>query len=143
MPVMNPDLNFKNCCEEAFEFYRSVFGGEFAMLMRMGDTDMGMPVPDSAKNLVMHVALPIGNNVLMGSDAPDDFCPTPLTAGNNFSVAISAESREEADRIYAGLSAGGNQAMPMQVMFWGAYWGMLTDKFGINWMVDHSETHAS
>jgi len=139
MPKMNPYLNFKDSCEEAFEFYRSVFGGEFMMLMRMGDTDMGMPVPDEAKNLIMHVSLPIGDNILMGSDAPDGLCPTPLTAGNNFSVSISAESREDADRIYNGLSADGTSAMPMQEMFWGSYWGMLTDKFGINWMVEHSE----
>ena len=139
MPKMNPYLNFKDSCEEAFEFYRSVFGGEFMMVMRMGDTDMGMPVPDEAKNLIMHVSLPIGDNILMGSDAPDGVCPTPLTAGNNFSVSISAESREDADRIYNGLSADGTSAMPMQEMFWGSYWGMLTDKFGINWMVEHSE----
>ncbi|KXK04187.1 MAG: glyoxalase/bleomycin resistance protein/dioxygenase [Acidobacteria bacterium OLB17] len=139
MPAMNPYLNFKDSCEEAFEFYRSVFGGEFMTLMRMGDADMGMPVPDHAKNLIMHVSLPIGNNVLMGSDAPDDFCPTPLQAGNNFSISISAESRDDADRIYNALSEGGTQVMPMQDMFWGAYWGMLTDKFGINWMVDHSD----
>lgn len=139
MPKMNPYLNFKDSCEEAFEFYRSVFGGEFMMVMRMGDTDMGMPVPDEAKNLIMHVSLPIGDNILMGSDAPDGLCPTPLTAGNNFSVSISAESREDADRIYNGLSADGTSAMPMQEMFWGSYWGMLTDKFGINWMVEHSE----
>ena len=139
MPKMNPYLNFKDSCEEAFEFYRSVFGGEFMMMMRMGDTDMGMPVPDEAKNLIMHVSLPIGDNILMGSDAPDGVCPTPLTAGNNFSVSISAESREDADRIYNGLSADGTSAMPMQEMFWGSYWGMLTDKFGINWMVEHSE----
>lgn len=139
MPKMNPYLNFKDSCEEAFEFYRSVFGGEFMMMMRMGDTDMGMPVPDEAKNLIMHVSLPIGDNILMGSDAPDGLCPTPLTAGNNFSVSISAESREDADRIYNGLSADGTSAMPMQEMFWGSYWGMLTDKFGINWMVEHSE----
>jgi PhnB protein len=142
MPKMNPYLNFKNNCEEAFEHYRSVFGGDFLMLMRMGETDMGMPVPDSAKNLIMHIALPIGDNVLMGSDAPDDMCPEPMKFGNNFSVAISADSREEADRLYAALSEGGNQAVPMQVMFWGAYWGMLTDRFGINWMIDHSDHSA-
>lgn len=139
MPKMNPYLNFKDSCEEAFEFYRSVFGGEFMMMMRMGDTDMGMPVPDEAKNLIMHVSLPIGDNILMGSDAPDGLCPTPLTAGNNFSVSISADSREDADRIYNGLSADGTSVMPMQEMFWGSYWGMLNDKFGINWMVEHSE----
>ncbi len=138
MPQMNPYLNFKDSCEEAFEFYRSVFGGEFMTLMRMGDTDMGMPVPDHAKNLIMHVSLPIGGNVLMGSDAPEGVCPFPLVAGNNFSVSISAESREEADRIFGGLSTGGNPSMPMQEMFWGSYWGMLTDKFGINWMVEHN-----
>jgi len=108
--------------------------------MRMGDTDMGMPVPEEAKNLILHISLPIGVNILMGSDAPDGVCPLPLVAGNNFSISISAESREEADRIFGGLSTGGNPSMPMGVMFWGSYWGMLTDKFGVNWMVEHQES---
>jgi PhnB protein len=139
MAAINPYLTFKNNCEEAFEFYRSVFGGEFhgPGIMRMGDMDTGQPVPEDAKNLVMHVTLPIGEGtVLMGSDAPDGFGP-PLNVGNNISIAIKTDSAEEADRLFAGLSDGGNVTMPMADAFWGAYFGMFTDKFGINWMVNY------
>jgi PhnB protein len=139
MAAINPYLTFKNNCEEAFEFYRSVFGGEFhgPGIMRMGDMDTGQPVPEDAKNLVMHVTLPIGEGtVLMGSDAPDGFGP-PLNVGNNISIAIKTDSAEEADRLFAGLSDGGNVTMPIADAFWGAYFGMFTDKFGINWMVNY------
>jgi PhnB protein len=139
MSAINPYLTFKNNCEEAFEFYRSVFGGEFQGpgIMRMGDMDPGQPVPEDAKNLVMHVTLPIGEGtVLMGSDAPDGFGP-PLNVGNNISIAITTDSTEEADRLFAGLSEGGTVTMPMADAFWGAYFGMFTDKFGINWMINY------
>ena len=140
MPAINPYLTFKNNCEEAFGFYRSVFGGEFQGpgVARMGDMDCGdQPMPEEAKNLVMHVALPIGEGtILMGSDAPEGFGP-PLNVGNNISVAIKTDSVEESDRLFNGLSAGGNVTMPMSDAPWGAYFGMFTDKFGINWMINH------
>ena len=136
MPAINPYLTFKNTCEEAFEFYRSVFGGDFAMVMRMGDMDCGQPVPDEAKNLIMHTALPIGGNMLMGSDAPEGFGP-PLNVGNNYSVSVSADSMDEGRRIFNELSSGGQVMMPFEKAFWGAHFGMLTDKFGIQWMVSY------
>jgi PhnB protein len=139
MPQINPYLTFKSNCEEAFNFYRSVFGGEFVTMVRMGDMDMGMPVPDADKNLVMHVALPIGGNALMGSDSPEGFGAPPLNVGNNFSVSVSADSKEDADRIYGGLSAGGHATMPMADAPWGSYFGMLTDKFQVQWMVSFDQ----
>lgn len=140
MTAINPYLTFKDQCEEAFEFYRSVFGGEFmGGIMRMGDADMGQPIPDEAKNLVMHVALPIGGNILMGSDAPEGFGP-PLQQGNNYSVAISPDTKEEADRLFKGLSEGGTVVMPLADAFWGGYFGMLSDKFGVQWMVNYDQS---
>ncbi len=139
MTAINPYLTFKNNCEEAFEFYRSVFGGEFLGKMRMSDMDMGVPIPDEAKNLIMHVALPIGNgSTLMGSDAPDGFGP-PLNVGNNLSVAIAPDSEDEARRLFDGLSAGGSVMMPFEKAPWGDMFGMFTDKFGIQWMVNYGQ----
>ena len=135
MATINPYLTFNGNCEEAFEFYKSVFGGEFATVMRMGDAE-GMPVSEAAKNKIMHVALPVGDTaMLMGSDTMEGFGP-PFNAGNNFSVAVAPKSKEEADKLYNGLAAGGTQTMPMADAFWGAYFGMLIDKFGIQWMVN-------
>jgi PhnB protein len=143
MAAINPYLTFKNNCEEAFEFYRSVFGGEFhgPGIARMGDMDCGgdQPMPEAAKNLVMHVALPIGEGtILMGSDAPEGFGPF-LNVGNNISFAIKTDSVEESDRLFNGLSEGGSVTMPMADAPWGAYFGMFTDKFGINWMINHDK----
>lgn len=135
MATINPYLTFNGNCEEAFEFYRSVFGGEFATVMRMGDVE-GMPVPDDAKDKVMHVALPIGEiAILMGSDTVEGLGPS-VTIGNNFGVAIGTKEKIEADRLFNGLSAGGTVTMPMADAFWGGYFGMFTDKFGVNWMVN-------
>ena len=142
MATINPYLTFNGNCEEAFEFYKSVFGGEFATVMRMGDAE-GMPVPDAAKNKVMHVALPIGDTaMLMGSDTMEGFGP-PFNAGNNFSVAVGPKSKEEADKLYNGLAADGTQTMPMADAFWGAYFGMLVDKFGIQWMVNFDSSRQN
>ncbi len=129
-------LHFGGNCREAFEFYRSLFGGEFTFYSTFGEGPSDMPpVPDDEKDRVMHVSLPIGSNTLMGSDSTSAFGPPP-TVGNNYSVSISADSREETDRLFAGLSEGGNVAMQPQDMFWGAYFGMCTDRFGINWMLN-------
>ena len=95
-----------------------------------------MQVADDEKDNVMHVSLPIGNSVLMGSDI-SSFAP-PLAIGNNFSVSIDGESREQCDELFAKLSAGGMVTMPLAEMFWGSYYGMLTDQFGINWMVSYT-----
>ncbi|MFP9112692.1 VOC family protein [Flavobacterium sp. RHBU_3] len=147
MKALNPYLNFNGSTEEAFNFYKSVFGGEFAMLMRFKDIPADVPMDgcvegEPAKdesNLIMHVSLPIGNNVLMGSDVPSHM--PQVATGTNTSLSIHVESREEADRVFAGLSAGGSVTMPLGDMFWGDYFGMLVDKFGIQWMVNHSTGH--
>jgi PhnB protein len=137
MTTVNTYLNFNGNCEEAFNFYKSVFGGEFTYIGRFGEMPEGdgYTVPEADKNKIMHVSLPIGNTVLMGSDTGGDWAPT-FVQGNNFSVSINTESKEEANRLFNQLSAGGQVGMPMEDTFWGAYFGMLTDKFGINWMVN-------
>lgn len=130
-------LTFPGNCEEAFNFYRSVFGGNFPYVGRFGEMPPmdGQTVPESEKNKIMHMSLPIGaNSVLMGSDSSDAFGHATVI-GNNFSISLNATSKNEADKFYNSLSAGGKQTMPMSNTFWGSYFGMLVDKFGINWMV--------
>ncbi len=143
MATVNTYLTFNGNCEEAFNFYKSVFGGDFAYIGRFGEMPEGdgYSVPEADKNKIMHVGLPIGNTILMGSDTGGDWA-AKLIEGNNFSVSVNTESKEEADRIFNGLAAEGQITMPMENTFWGAYFGMLTDKFGIQWMVnfDH-ENH--
>ena len=134
--ALNTYLTFDGNCREAFEFYRSVFGGEFASFQTFGDGPPDMPVSDEEKGRVMHVALPMGSSVLMGSDS-SSFGP-PLSVGNNFSLSIETESREQCDELFAKLSDGGSVVMPLQDMFWGAYFGQCTDRFGVNWMVDYT-----
>lgn len=141
MPTVNVYLTFNGNCEEAFNFYKSVLGGEFPYIGRYKDMPSeGMPpVPDSDKEKIMHVALPISKEtVLMGSDSSEAFGKATV-AGNNFSISISAGSKEEADKLFGGLSAGGKVTMPMADAFWGAYFGMFKDKFGINWMVNFDQ----
>lgn len=133
MASVNAYLSFKNNCEEAFEFYRSVFGGEFMAISRFGDME-GMPMSDEEKAKVMHVALPIGNTVLMGSDTPDAM--GDIVAGSNVSLAIGADSREEATRLFEGLSAGGKVTMPLAEAPWNALFGMVEDKFGFVWLIN-------
>lgn len=137
MATVNTYLTFNGNCEEAFNFCKSVFGSEFAYIGRFGDMPEGdgYSVPESDKNKIMHVGLPIGNTILMGSDTGGDWA-AKLIEGNNFSVSVNTESKEEADRIFNGLAAEGQITMPMENTFWGAYFGMLTDKFGIQWMVN-------
>lgn len=138
---INPYLTFNGNCEDAFNFYKSVFGGSFPYIGRFGEMPPmdGMTVPDSEKNKIMHVSLPIGNNsILMGSDSSDAFGHANVQ-GNNFSISINATSQNEADKLYNGLSNGGKQTMPMNKTFWGSYFGMLEDPFGIQWMVSYDE----
>lgn len=138
MATINPYLNFSGKTEEAFNFYKSVFGGEFLVMQRFGDTPHGANMPDDEKNCIMHVALPIGQNILMGTDALESQGHT-LTFGNNFSIAISPESMDEAKKLFDGLAVGGNVQQPLEKMFWGAWFGMLTDKFGLQWMINYEE----
>jgi PhnB protein len=137
MASINPYLNFPGNTEEAFNFYKSVFGGDFLALQRFSDTPHAGDVPEADKSKIMHVSLPIGKgNLLMGTDALEAF-GQKLTVGNNIHIAIQPESREEAERLFNGLSAGGNVEMPLQDVFWGAYFGSLRDKFGIQWMINY------
>jgi len=136
MATINPYLNFKGNTEEAFNFYKSVFGGEFAMIQRFKDTPQAGNVPANEQNKLMHIALPIGKgNVLMGTDALESQGHV-LTMGNNISLSLSPETEDEAKKLFSGLSAGGTIQVPMEKQFWGALFGMCLDKFGIQWMVN-------
>ena len=127
-------LHFNGNCREAFEFYRSVFGGEFDVLQTFGDGPADMGVPDDEANNIMHVSLPVGTSVLMGSDVPSTF-GSPVKEGGNVSISCASHSREETGDLFAKLSEGGTVTMPLQDMFWGDYFGSCTDKFGIDWMI--------
>jgi PhnB protein len=136
MAAVNPILAFDSNCEEAFNFYKSVFGGEFSQISRFKDVPSEHQMPEDEGEKIMHVSLPIGQGtVLMGSDTPAVM--GPITTGNNFSVALIPESEEEAARLFNRLSAGGQVIMPLEKAFWGAYFGMLIDKFGVQWMVNY------
>ncbi len=137
MATLNPYLNFAGNAEEAFNFYKSVFGGEFITVQRFKDTPEAGRVQANEKDKIMHIALPIGKgNVLMATDALESM-GHKLTVGNNFHITIQPESKAEAEKLFKGLSAGGKVTQPLQDAFWGAYFGMLTDKFGIQWMVNY------
>ena len=137
MTVVNPYLTFQGNCEEAFNHYKKVFGGEFSYLGRFGERPPpeGVTVSEEDANKIMHMSLPISKeNILMGSDSGGEWAPN-LMVGNNISLSITAETKEDADRFFAMLSDGGKVTMPMDQTFWGDYFGMCTDKFGINWMI--------
>ena len=142
MATVNIYITFDGNCEEAFNFYKSVFGLPFLSFSRFNEMppgDEGMSFSGEEGEKVMHASIKISEEtVLMGSDTAQGFGP-PYVQGNNFSVSITAESREEADRFFKELSAGGHQVMPMEDTFWGSYFGMVNDKFGINWMVGFDE----
>lgn len=140
MPLINPHINFNGNAEEAFTFYKSVFGGEFAKIVRFKDLSIpGFPVPENEANNIMHIALPIGKtNFLMGNDVPSVLGKVSENE-NRSKISISAESREEADKLFQGLSAGGAVEMPMENSPWGSYFGMFRDKYGIEWMVEYTD----
>src|SRR5688572_24161216 len=124
MATINPYLNFNGNTEEAFNFYKSVFGGEFAALQRFKETPHAGNVPAGAQEKIMHIALPIGPaNMIMGTDVLESM--DKVTFGTNFSIAVNVESEEEARRLFEGLSAGGQVTMPLEKVFWGDYFGML------------------
>jgi PhnB protein len=133
---VNIYLTFDGNCRAAFEFYRSAIGGEFSAIQSFGDGPPEMKVPDEETDLIMHISFPIGSSVLMGSDSSSAFGPPPIV-GNNFSIALDGESKEHCDDLFAKLSADGVVKMPLQEMFWGAYFGTWTDKFGVNWMINY------
>ncbi|WP_025144207.1 VOC family protein [Pedobacter jeongneungensis] len=135
MATLNTYLNFNGNTEEAFNFYKSVFGGEFLVVQRYKDSPGcdGMPASDQEK--LMHIALPIGGNILMGTDITN---PMPAaTFGTGISLSVDATSEEEAKRLFDSLSAGGTITMALEKTFWNALFGMATDKFGIQWMVNY------
>lgn len=135
MPAINPYLNFNGNTEDAFNFYKSVFGGEFTMVGRFKDMPEEYRGPESEWNKIMHISLPIkGGSVLMGSDAPEHM--GKVVFGNSVHLSLNPDTKEEADKLFNGLSAGGNVIMPMADAFWGAYFGMFIDKFGISWMIN-------
>lgn len=137
MALINPYLNYNGNAEEAFNFYKSVFGGEFANISRFKDlSNPEFPVSEKEANKIMHIALPIGKNVLMANDVPESMGRVNENE-NRSKISISAESREEADKLFNGLSEGGNIEMPIGDSPWGSYFGMFRDKFGIEWMVDY------
>jgi PhnB protein len=136
MALINPHINFNGNAEEAFTFYKSVFGGEFAKIMRFKDmASPEFPVAENEANKIMHIALPIGKNVLMGNDVPEILGKVNENE-NRSKISISAEGKEEADKLFNGLSAGGQVEMPIMDSPWGSYFGMFRDKYGIEWMVD-------
>ncbi len=141
MALINPHINFNGNAEEAFNFYKSVFGGEFAQVMRLKDfASDEFPVAENDANKIMHIALPIGPNVLMGNDIPEAMGKV-YENEHRSKIAIGAESKEEADKLFNGLSAGGNIEVPICDSPWGSYFGMFRDKFGIEWMIDFDPRH--
>lgn len=137
MLTINPYLTFNGNCEEAFNFYKSVFGGDFPDITRFKDMPSETPIPDSLKEKVMHVSLPISaETVLMGCDANEIFSQKAI-AGDIISLSVNTSSEDEATRIFSELSAGGTVIMPLEKSFWGALFGMFVDKFGIHWMVSY------
>lgn len=136
MITINPYINFKGNTEEAFNFYRSIFGGDFITIMRFKDTPEAAKLSPADLNKIMHIALPIGNgNILMGTDMLES--SGTLTVGNNVQLSVTTTSDVETDNIFNRLAAGGTITMPLDTMFWGSYFGMCTDKFGIHWMVSN------
>jgi PhnB protein len=144
MTTANVYLNFAGNCEEAFNFYKSVFGGEFPYLGRYRDMPAtgnpgGEPMHEAQGEKIMHVSLQLSKETaIMGSDAGGEWAPA-YKVGNNFAISLNTDSRQEAERLYLGLSAGGIVIMPMGKTFWGDYFGMFTDKFSVNWMISFSQ----
>ncbi|AZA49611.1 VOC family protein [Chryseobacterium carnipullorum] len=141
MASVNVYLTFNGNCKEAFDFYKSVFGGEYPYIGTFGEMPPmeGKETSEEDKNRIMHVSLPISKEtILMGSDTAGEWS-SKLKEGNNFAISINAESKEEADQLFNGLSAGGEVTMPLADTFWGAYFGMFTDQFGIHWMVNYDD----
>jgi PhnB protein len=136
MATINPHINFNGNAEEAFNFYKSVFGGEFEKVVRFKDlSSPEFPLAEREANKIMHIALPIGNSILMANDVPEIMGRTNEHE-NRSKIVINVDSKEEADKLFSGLSAGGQVEVPMANSTWGSYFGMFRDKYGIEWMVD-------
>ena len=143
MASINPYIHFNGNAEEAFTFYKSVFGGEFERVVRFKDlASHEHPISEKEQNKIMHIALPIGkSSTLMGSDTPE-FMGRHNENENRSKISVTAESKEEADKIFNGLSAGGTIEMPIGDSPWGSYFGMFRDKYGIEWMIDFAKANG-
>ena len=142
MTTLNIYLTFNGNCLQAFNFYQSIFGGDFAAISYFKDMpdDLDFKISDADKDKVMHVSLSIGGaSVLMGSDTCGDMT-NDFNQGNNFSVSINTDSQADADHLFNELSTGGQITMPMNKTFWGSYFGMLSDQFGVQWMVSFDDS---
>ena len=138
MTTINPYINFNGNAEEAFTFYKSVFGGEFGTIIRFKDIESDeVPVPEDEADKIMRITLPIGGNILIANDVPEVLGRVSENE-NRSKISVAAESREEADRIFTGLTKGGTIEMPMDESPWGTYFGMFRDKYGIEWTVEYS-----
>ena len=137
MATINPHINFNGNAEEAFNFYKSVFGGTFTKVIRFKElASHGFPVAEKEENKIMHIALPIGkSNMLMGNDVPESMGKTNENE-NRSKIVVLAESKEEADKLFTGLSAGGQIEGPIGDSPWGSYFGCFRDKYGIEWIVE-------
>lgn len=136
MTSINPYINFNGNAEEAFNFYKSIFGGEFGPIVRFKDLESPeFPVPENDANKIMRIVLPIGQNTLIANDVPEALGPVNENE-NRSKISVSADSREEAEKIFSGLSAGGEIEMPMDQSPWGTYFAMFRDKYGIEWTVE-------
>jgi PhnB protein len=136
MAHIHPHINFNGNAEEAFTFYKSVFGGEFSKIIRLKDiASPEFPVAENEANKILNIALPIGNAILMGNDVPEAMGRVNENE-NRSKIVVTAASKEEADKLFHGLSVGGNVEMPISETPWGSYFGMFRDKFGIEWMVE-------
>ena len=140
MATINPYINFNGNAEEAFTFYKSVFGGEFSNLIRFKDIASDVfPIPENEANKVMRITLPIGGNLLIANDIPSVLGPVSESK-NRSKISVTADSQEEADRIFAGLTEGATIEMPMSDSPWGTYFGMFRDKYGIEWTVEYQQS---
>jgi PhnB protein len=136
MPTINPYINFNGNAEEAFTFYKSVFGGEFTVITRFKDiASAEFPVPEQEANKILRIVLPIGNNMLIANDVPASLGPVNERE-NRSKIAVSVQLREEAEKIVSGLSEGGEMEMPLSDSPWGSSFAMFRDKFGIEWTVE-------
>jgi len=142
MATINPYINFNGNAEEAFIFYKSVFGGDFESIVRFKDLESPeFPIPEAEANKIMRIVLPIGENVLIANDVPEVLGPVNENE-NRSKIAVYADSREEADTIFNGLSADGTVEMPMSDSPWGTYFAMFRDKYGIEWTVEFDPTNT-
>lgn len=142
MATINPYINFNGNAEEAFNFYKSVFGGDFASVVRFKDLEgAGVHMSEGDADKIMRIVLPIGGNTLIANDVPEGMGPVSENE-NRSKIAVTADSREEAEKIFSGLSAGGAVEMPMGDSPWGTYFAMFRDKYGIEWTVEFSPGEA-